>query len=132
MKIGKDWVDRSTDGSTVAAGDDHLGHDGHDAHGGLLPYGLECLVDWGDAVVLDDLSLLHALTRSDVQVGHVALDIGIADDREHLGEAESETSGKQGILISNLSANLQLNNLKYIHRDVNQYNYKPLTIKLRF
>ena len=40
--------------------------------------------------MLDDLSLLHALPRSDIQVCHVPLDIGIADNREHLDEAEPE------------------------------------------
>ena len=94
MKIGKDWVDRGADGPTVTAGDDHLGHGGHDANGRLLPHGLERLVDWWDAEVLDDLRLLHALAGSDVEFGHVTLDIRIADNREHLGESDAQNLSK--------------------------------------
>ena len=89
MKVRENWIDGRTDSPTVAAGDDHLGDGSNDADCGLLPHGVERLVNGGDTEVFNDLSLLHALTGGDVQVGHVALDIGIANDRVHR-EAKDE------------------------------------------
>ena len=65
--------------------------------------------------MLDDLSLLHALPRSDIQVCHVPLDIGIADNREHLDEAEPENlreTNKNEVL--NPMAVHQLNNVYFV------------------
>ena len=44
--------------------------------------------------MLDDLRLLHALAGSDVEFGHVTLDIRIADNREHLGESDAQNLSK--------------------------------------
>ena len=65
---------------TVPVGDEWLGDRGDDAHGGLGTDLLKSLINGAQPQVVDDLGILHRLTRSDIEPRHIASNIGITDD----------------------------------------------------
>ena len=76
-------VDRGEDGSTITAGNKGFGDRGEDADVGLGPDLLQSLIDWTQPEVVDDLGILHSLTRSDVESSHIPSNVGVADDGDH-------------------------------------------------
>ena len=96
---GQDGVHGGVDGATETVGQNSLGEGRKNADGGLGP---DLEQDWLDGTgpcVVDDLGRLHPLSRRDVEAGHIAPDIGIADYRDQPrhprvlwnGSANSET-----------------------------------------
>ena len=80
MEVGQQRVDGREDGTTIPASQQEVGDGGHDADGGVWPHAGENSTDRTRAIVIDDLGRLHAGTGGNVQAGHVATHVPIANN----------------------------------------------------
>ena len=76
-EVSQKRVDWREDGSAVAGGQQEVGDRGHDADGGVGPNVVEDSADGTGAVVVEDLSGLHGLSRCDIESGHISSDISV-------------------------------------------------------
>ena len=76
----QDGVDGGRDGPTVAISEEQVGQSCEDAEVGLSTHLGQDLIDGSSECKIDDLSGLHDLAGGDVEVGHVATNVGIANN----------------------------------------------------
>ena len=79
---GHDRVHGRVDGAAEAVGKDRLCHGSKNADSRFGPDLEQSWLQGAGPGVVDDLRRLHHLSRSDVEAGHIAPDIGIADNRD--------------------------------------------------
>ena len=76
-EVGQKRVDWREYGSAVTRGQQEVGDRGHDADGGVGPNVVEDSADGTGAVVVEDLSWLHGLSRCDIEPRHISSDISV-------------------------------------------------------
>ena len=77
----QDGVDRRVDGATEAICQQGIGDRGNDEMCSLDPDLLKRLIEGVGTSAVDDLGGLHDLARGNVEAGHIATNIGIANYR---------------------------------------------------